>query len=125
MAQPQYPAGVTTFRCTIGIPIGWDGMPNIKTTVEVAPSRTLVWSATGTRVIKFVNTFSANEGQEAEFTIPHVDQAGFIDPATMQAVTNWHYVVTVTWTHAQGGTERERKPGVDDARHRALHAGDE
>lgn len=78
------PEGISTVVITTGTPVGFDGVEDIKTQVTVTPTMALVWAATGTPVLDFVISTTAEEGMPASFVVPHVDQPG--SPAIPHAI---------------------------------------
>lgn len=86
------PAGVTTCTVVFGKDVDFAGN-SAAVTVTVTPSHTLVWAATGERLVAFDVEASADEGVTGTFVVPHTDQAGFLDTAG-NTITNWYYTVS-------------------------------
>lgn len=96
------PTGVTTCAVKVGTAVTMFGeAANIKVTVTPiygGTAKRIVWEATGQSVPDFPQTFtSSNDNTEVEFAVPHVDQAGFLDPSG-NPITMWAYAVKVTIT---------------------------
>lgn len=98
-----YPAGVSLAVVNVGTAFTafGDGVP---VNVVVTPRFPKVGGGFLTRVIHAASgwvmtgdsdTFTGQAGGELSFSIPHVDQAGWRDPA-QNAYTGWYYEITVT-----------------------------
>ena len=59
--------------------------------------RPVIHAATGVRLHDGHDAITANPGVPLQFSVPHVDQAGFIDPAG-RTVTGWSYILEGTIT---------------------------
>jgi hypothetical protein len=90
------PAGITTATVTVGVPVTFTGAA-VKTFVSIEPSAFLVHAATGTPLVDFLEEMNISEGVAGQYTLPHTDQAGFIDESG-NAYTNWYYTARVTYS---------------------------
>jgi hypothetical protein len=61
----------------------------------------IVHEPTGWVMSNASDTFTAPGGGSVSFSVPHVDQAGFRDPAG-NVYTGWHYLVKVTLNDHKG-----------------------
>lgn len=92
------PVGVTTATCTVGVPVSFTGAANIRANVSVKPSVFLVHAATGTPLVDMLETIDTTDGVAGQFTLPHTDQAGFVDES-QNTYTNWFYTVTIQYSN--------------------------
>lgn len=90
------PSGVSTATYVFGKDTDILGS-NARVKLRVTPSHTVVWEATGERLVAFDVEVEADEGVTGSFQLPHVDQPGFLD-VSGAAVTNWYYTVQGTAT---------------------------
>jgi hypothetical protein len=89
------PAGITTATVHLDAPVSFTGDPG-RLHVVIAPSVSLIWTATGTPLGSFVDTFALAPGKELVVELPHTDQAGFED-GEGNAYTGWYYTITVVY----------------------------
>lgn len=92
------PVGVTTATCTVGVPVSFTGAANIRANVSVKPSVFLVHAETGTPLVDMLETIDTTDGVAGQFTLPHTDQAGFVDE-NQNTYTNWFYTVTIQYSN--------------------------
>jgi hypothetical protein len=93
------PVGVTTATVVFGKDVDFAGGP-ASVTAKVVPSHTVIWAATGERLVSFDIDSEAAEGVTGSFQLPHTDQAGFVDTAG-NTITNWWYTVTAVSTRGR------------------------
>lgn len=96
MALPQ---GVTTCTYVAGPAVSVFGT-QAKVSATITPIfgggvKRIIHQATGTVVTDTTETVPEDADGIVEFSLPHVDQPGFVDPAG-NAVTMWSYDVKVT-----------------------------
>ena len=89
------PAGVATVTVNIG-PEGDFLGDAVGATVTFTPSRSIVWSATGTEVLARPLSVVLDEAGTGAIVLPATDQAGFTDGAG-HSVTGWTYRVAVVF----------------------------
>lgn len=93
------PVGVSTCSVTWGpfsTLFGDDQAVMIKVSpVLSGEAHHVVWAGTGQSLLDFSKAFTAVAGEAAAFSVPHVDQDGFIN-SNGDAVKNWAYQVTAT-----------------------------
>jgi hypothetical protein len=89
------PAGITTATVHLDAPVSFTGEPG-RLHVVIAPSVSLIWTATGTPLGSFTDTFSLNPGKELVVELPHTDQPGFED-GFGNDFTGWYYTATVVY----------------------------
>jgi hypothetical protein len=89
------PAGITTATVHLDAPVSFTGEPG-RLHVVIAPSVSLIWTATGTPLGSFTDTFSLNPGKELSVELPHTDQPGFED-GFGNDFTGWYYTATVVY----------------------------
>lgn len=94
------PAGVVTVQVS-ALPSTTGAV--IASSVQITPTQDLIWAATGQRLASMCNTYPA----PGWVILPAVDQVGFVTPDTHVGVTGWAYLVTVTWTEADGSQHTE------------------
>lgn len=97
-----YPAGVTTCNLTIGEAFSAFGDEDFRITAIVTPyfgtqTNRIVWGATGEVMPAFSKTYISIPGGSLTIPVPHVNQAGWYDPAG-NAYTMWAYKVSITVT---------------------------
>jgi hypothetical protein len=92
------PVGVTTATCTVGVPVSFTGAANIRANISVKPSVFLVHAETGTPLVDMLETIDTTDGVAGQFTLPHTDQAGFVDE-NQNTYTNWFYTVTIQYSN--------------------------
>lgn len=68
--------------------------------IEITPSTSVTWAATGTPLPAYREDVSALDGLQGSITLPDPDQDGFIDGAG-RTVRNWTYTATVQYTAAK------------------------
>lgn len=89
------PAGISTATVHMDAPVSFTGDPG-RLHVVITPSVPLVWSATGTPLANFVDTFALGNGVDLTMELPHTDQAGFQD-GFGNAYTGWYYTAKVVY----------------------------
>lgn len=88
------PAGISLATIRVGKAFDFFGA-EAQITVKVTPilggtAKRIVWEATGDLLANFAGTFTGTVGDEVEFDVPHVDQAGFVD-GSGDEFTMWFY----------------------------------
>lgn len=91
----ELPAEISTALVHMDAPLSFIGEPG-RLHVEILPSVSLVWAATGTPVVNFEDMMDLADGQSLEIQLPHTDQDGFLDGAG-NAITGWYYTVKITY----------------------------
>lgn len=90
------PPGVTTCVVTFGSPASGFGGEDVSTTLTITPSHSVYHAATGAPLLAFTLRAEAGEGLPGSVTLPHTDQAGFLDAAG-NAFSNWAYTAEGSW----------------------------
>lgn len=107
------PIGIATSTISVGKAYSFSGrLASAKATVVPVlggDAQHIVWGATGDIVAGFTDVYeSASPGTPATFTLPQVDQAGFLNGAGL-AATMWAYAITVELTLTDSTTVRYTK----------------
>lgn len=70
-------------------------------TVAITPSVNLTHAVAGTKLSTMIETLVSGPGLASRITVPHTNQAGFVDDAGV-SVTSWFYIATFSYTLASG-----------------------
>ena len=76
-----YPAGVQTATLTFSNSGTFLGQAATSTTMEIASTASVVWTATGEPIDNFTEMVTPGAGMPGSLTAPFVDQTGFTDSA--------------------------------------------
>lgn len=90
------PPGISTGTVTFGQAVSLIGGGDTAMTIEIKPTHNVVHAATGIQLLDFAETVKLDEGVPGSITLPHTDQAGFIDAAG-NAFSGWAYIATGNW----------------------------
>jgi hypothetical protein len=81
---------------TFGQAVSLIGGGDTAMTIEIKPTHNVVHAATGIQLLDFAETVTLDEGVPGSISLPHTDQAGFIDAAG-NAFSGWAYIATGNW----------------------------
>lgn len=90
------PPGITTGTVTFGQAVSLIGGGDTAMTIEIKPTHNVVHAATGIQLLDFAETVKLDEGVPGSITLPHTDQAGFID-SSGNAFSGWAYIASGSW----------------------------
>lgn len=90
-----FPAGITTALVHLDAPISFIGQVG-RIHATITSNVPLVWAATGTPIGNFIDNVSLDPGVPLELSLPHTDQAGFLDESG-KTITGWYYRIEVTY----------------------------
>lgn len=90
------PPGISTGTVTFGQAVSLIGGGDTAMTIEIKPTHNVVHQATGIQLLDFAETVTLDEGVPGSISLPHTDQAGFIDAAG-NAFSGWAYIATGNW----------------------------
>lgn len=94
------PVGVTTANVTVSSPISSEGT-QAAIDVSIKINQTVIHVASGVEIMPASDRLTASAGGSVSFTVPHVNQSGFVD-TTGAAITGWSYNVAVVATWPNG-----------------------
>jgi hypothetical protein len=91
------PAGVDTNTYVISAGTSSEGQAfSLEVLVEPFPA-TVLWAATGQPLVSFFRQERSLPNAAVVLELPVVDQAGFVDSATLTPVNTWYYKVIVRY----------------------------